>query len=446
MICFFFFIFFALSNLTSLEFAPVNIEKIITKEKEIILKEQTPTRDEINNIITSTITSQGILNKLAQHLIFDISGNPLLFLPIVDLSKDLGVNYGIMPVLAIREKKTDSINSVIAPSINHNKYLGYTYTYRHYIFPTEKSLFVARLSFSNNAQQEVFFRYYDPQLIKTKTRLNIEYRNWHNPKSSFYGYGIDSSKSDRANYTFYLNGGEISISLPLTDCLFVDWTPSYYIHKIRNGIVDEGEKFSEKYPYEYNLYNKQKNFFTNKFSFFIDTTDHPFIPKIGSYIILSFTQSNKRLLSDYTYSLYTIELKDYYNYKNKSTTAIRFLLEWQTGEKIPFYRMPQVGESTGLRMAGDGRFVDRARMLFNIEQRMVVVKASVMRFLTELEFTPFIDIGTVAPSVKKLSLSKLKIGPGFATRIVLRPQIVGTADFAFGSEGLNTIVKINYPF
>ncbi len=122
------------------------------------------------------------------------------------------------------------------------------------------------------------------------------------------------------------------------------------------------------------------------------------------------------------------------------------MLQWKTGDKIPFYQMPTAGESTGLRMAGDGRFVDNAKFLLNIEQRLTVIKAPVMRFLTELEVTPFIDIATVGPKVSKISTGNLKYGPGCAFRIVLRPQIVGTADLAFGSEGFNTIVKVNYPF
>lgn len=426
-----------------LEFKPLNIEEIIEKEKEIFLKENS-LKNEITNIITPTQSAEGILNKIAEKLVFEIRGNPLIFLPILDSSKDLKINYGIMPVIAFKNLKKDEIKSIIAPSISRNEYLGFTYTYRHYIFPSENSLFVLRLSISDNAQQEVFIRYFNPEFFKK--RINLEFRNWHNPKSSFYGYGIESSKNRRANYTFYLKGGEISLTTPLGNFIYLDWTPSYYSHKIRNGVVDDAEKFSETYPYEYTLYRTKKDFFTNRLSILLDTTDHPFIPRIGTYLIFSFTRSTKKFISDYTYSIYTLELKDYYNYQNISVTALRILAEWQTGEKIPFYRMPQIGESTGLRMAGDGRFIDRARLLLNIEQRMSIVKAHVMRFLTELEITPFIDVGTVAPSLKKISLSKLKYSPGFAARIVLRPQIVATADFAFGSEGFNSIVKINYPF
>ncbi|MCX7641501.1 MAG: BamA/TamA family outer membrane protein [Elusimicrobiales bacterium] len=422
------------------------MKEIIQNEKEILLNDQSHLKKDIVNILTSTYTPEGVLNKIANSLLFEIFQNPLLFLPILDSSKDLGINYGIMPVLALRSKKNSNIiNSVIAPSINYNKYLGYTYSYRHYIFPTEKALFVGRLSDSQNSQKEIFLHYYEPELLNTKIRLNVEFRNWHNPKSSFYGYGINSSKANRANYTFYLKGGEISLTIPIKGFFYFDWTPSYYVHKIDNGVIKEN-KFSYLYPYEYSQLNKDKEFFLNRFSFLFDTTDHPFLPKIGTYIIFSFLRSQKEIISDYTYSIYTIEIKDYHNYKDKSITAMRFLIEWQTGQRIPFYKMPQTGESSGLRMAGDGRFVDKARMLFNVEQRFTVIKTPIMKFLTELEITPFLDIATVAGSIKKISTGNLKYGPGIATRIVLRPQIVGTADFAFGSEGINTIVKINYPF
>ncbi|MEF3280135.1 MAG: outer membrane protein assembly factor [Elusimicrobiota bacterium] len=422
---------------------------VLTKEKDkkIFLKEKN--KNEIIDIVESTRSEKSdILNRIANNLVFDIKGNPLIILPIADSSKDLGINYGIMPVFAMRDKKKDGeISSVIAPSLNHNEYLGYTSTYRHYLFPTEKSLFVLRASISQKAQKEFFIHYYDPEFLRTKTRLNIEYRIWQNPKSSFYGYGPNSLKDERANYTFYLTGGELSLTLPILNYIYFDYTPSYYKNKIDNGIVGNNE-FENRYPDEYLKYSKEKNFFTNKFSLLFDNTDHPFIPKIGSYIIFSMTFSKKSFGSDYNYSLYTIELKDYYNYKllDRSITAIRTQIQWQTGEDIPFYAMPQAGESTGLRMAGDGRFVDRAKFLFNIEQRFTVIKAPVMKFLTEFEVTPFLDIATVGKKLSKLSTANFKYGPGVALRIVLRPQIVGTADFAFGSEGFNTIIKINYPF
>jgi hypothetical protein len=439
-------IFFISLNLYSYE-TKKEIKTLKEVDKKEFLKEKD--KEEIVNILTSTqLPQQGILNRIADKLVLDIKGNPLLILPILDSSKDLGVNFGFMPVVAIRNKeKSGDVSSVIAPSISHNKYLGYTYAYRHYLFPTEKSLFVLRASLSDEAQKELFVHYYNPEIFNKKTRLNLEFRNWYNPKSSFYGYGINSSKDDRGSYIFVLKGGELSLTLPLLKDIYFDWTPSYYKNMIKDGVVSK-DRFSLKYPLEYLLYHKEKKFFVNKISLLFDNTDHPFIPKIGSYIIFSMGFSRKNLGSDYDYSLYTLEIKDYYNYKllDRSITAVRFMLQWQTGEDIPFYQMPTAGESTGLRMAGDGRFVDRAKMLFNIEQRFTVVKAPVMRFLTELEITPFLDIATVAPKVSKISTGNLKYGPGIAFRIVLRPQIVGTADFAFGSEGFNSIVKINYPF
>lgn len=435
-----------LNNLYSYE----KKKKTFIKKEDVrkeFLKEKN--KEEIIKPFISTQTyPSNFLNKLADKLIFNIGNNPSFVIPILDSSKDLGVNYGVMPVVIMKSKKRNGeVEGVAAPSLNYNEYLGYTFAYRHYLFPTEKSLFVFRASKSENAQQELFIHYYNPEIFGTKARLNAEFRNWHNPKSSFYGYGIDSSKSDKSNYVFYLKGEEFSITLPLIENVYFDFTHAYYIHKIRNGITNT-DKFSQKYPQLYSDLNSFKDFFTSRFSILFDNTDHPFIPKIGSYIIFSALFSKKNIFSDYSYSVYTLEIKDYYNYRllDKSITAVRFMMQWQTGESIPFYAMPQLGESTGLRMAGDGRFVDRAKFVLNVEQRFTVSRTKLMQLFSELEITPFIDIGTVSPSVSKFSTGNLKYGPGIAFRIVLRPQIVGTADIAFGSEGMNTIIKVNYPF
>jgi hypothetical protein len=97
-------------------------------------------------------------------------------------------------------------------------------------------------------------------------------------------------------------------------------------------------------------------------------------------------------------------------------------------------------------MAGDGRFVDRGKFVFNIEERITLSRSPFMKFISESEIAPFLDVGTVFPGLSDLRAGDLKYSPGVAARIVIRPQVVGTLDFAFGSEGTNAIIKVGYPF
>ena len=127
-------------------------------------------------------------------------------------------------------------------------------------------------------------------------------------------------------------------------------------------------------------------------------------------------------------------------------TAIHYLLQFQRGETPPFYAMPQLGESTGLRMAGDGRFTGRGKFVFNIEERITLSKSPFYKFISEMEIAPFLDVGTVFDKYSEFTAKDLKYGPGVSARLVIRPQLVATVDLAYGSEGTNAIIKIGYPF
>ena len=84
--------------------------------------------------------------------------------------------------------------------------------------------------------------------------------------------------------------------------------------------------------------------------------------------------------------------------------------------------------------------------MFNIEERITLSKVPVLKFVSELEISPFLDIGTVFDKPSLFTFSNMKYGPGIAFRLVMRPQVVGTIDIAFGSEGTNVIIQVGYPF
>jgi len=422
-------------------------QNILNKENsEIFWKEKNKT--EIISPLTSTADIKtNTLTKFMEAITFKVKDTQILPIPILETSKDLGANYGIMPVMAFKDNK-DEIKNVIAPSINYNNNIGKTFSYRHYCFPYNNSIIMGRASISDKAQKEFIIWHYNQNLFNKNIKVDFQILDTANPKFSFYGYGPDSSSKDRANYIFYSKGGELNMAFPLGEKIYINYTTSYYIKKIKNGIVNSQNKFSEMYPLEYQNFSKENTIFKNNISAFIDTTNHPFLPQIGNFFILSAGFSRKSIFSDYNFTTYSIESKKYYNYGNnkKYVTAIRYLLQWQTGSKIPFYEMSQLGETIGLRMAGDGRFTDKGKIVANIEQRITVSKSSFLKFVSEFEITPFLDIGTVFNKFSKISTGDLNFGPGIAFRLVLRPQVVATLDFSYGNEGLNCITKVGYPF
>ncbi|HBB66590.1 MAG: hypothetical protein A2X28_05250 [Elusimicrobia bacterium GWA2_56_46] len=420
------------------------------KAKEEIVKREPKTREEIlTQLETSTAVyrRENIIARALDKVTINTPNGPIIPFPIIDSSKDLGPSFGIMPILAVKDRRTKTIRSVIVPSVNYNENLGITPTYRHYIFPDEKRYFILRASRSQRVERELMFYYYTPQFRGSDVRVSLEAKHWVTGKPSFYGFGPGSSSEAKANYALSITGEELTADFPIIKNVFFNFDHSYYAKKISDGPVHNGQ-VSEKFPAVYDDASELRAFHTNRFSIVYDDTDHPFLPKIGSYASASALYSNKKLGSDFEYRTYAFQLKNYYNYKEEGhfVTAVHYLLQFQKGDPLPFYAQPQLGESTGLRMAGDGRFTDRGKFVFNIEERITLSRSPFMKFISETEIAPFLDVGTVFSKPSAFRARKLKYGPGISARLVIRPQLVVTVDFAFGSEGTNAIIKVGYPF
>ncbi|OGS08210.1 MAG: hypothetical protein A2270_10280 [Elusimicrobia bacterium RIFOXYA12_FULL_51_18] len=419
------------------------------KAKEEIVKPEPRTKEEILKPLETPAADyqENIIARMLNRVTINTANGPIIPFPIVDSSKDLGPSFGIMPIIAIRKKGTKDMKAVIVPSAAYNDNLGTTLTYRHYIFPDEKRYFILRASRSQRVERELMAYYYTPQFLGSAVRMSVEPKYWVTGKPSFYGFGIHSRRPDKANYALTTTGEEIIADLPLIKNVFLNFDHTYYAKKISDGPVETAQ-VSVRFPALFEGASDLKKYHTNRFSIVYDDTDHPFLPKIGTYASASILYSNKKLGSDYEYRTYAFQLKNYYNYKEEGrfVTAVHYLMQFQRGETLPFYAMPQLGESTGLRMAGDGRFVDRAKFVFTIEERITLSRSPFLKFISETEIAPFLDMGTVFSKPSAFSAGNLKYGPGISARLVIRPQLVATVDFATGSEGANAIIKIGYPF
>jgi len=422
------------------------------KAKEEIVKPEPKTKEEILKPLETPAPApdypENLIARMLNTITINTDSGPIIPFPIIDSSKDLGPSFGIMPIVAIRKKGTKDMKAVIVPSAAYNKNLGTTLTYRHYIFPDEKRYFILRASRSQRVERELMAYYYTPQFLGSDVRLSLEPKYWVTGKPSFYGFGPHSNRSDKANYALTTTGEELIADIPLINHVFFNFDHSYYAKKISDGPVDIAQ-VSVRFPdIFYDGASALRRYLTNRFSLVYDDTDHPFLPKIGTYASASVLYSNKKLGSDYEYRTYAFQLKNYYNYKEEGrfVTATHALLQFQRGDALPFYAMPQLGEGTGLRAVGDGRFVDLAKFVFTIEERITLTRSPFFKFISETEIAPFLDVGSVFSKPSHFSAGKLNYGPGISARLVIRPQLVATVDFATGAEGSNAIIKIGYPF
>jgi len=127
-------------------------------------------------------------------------------------------------------------------------------------------------------------------------------------------------------------------------------------------------------------------------------------------------------------------------------SAGRILFEQQYGDLIPFYLQSRLGGKETLRGFGEGRFTDKGRWVAGFEERIRIDQISLMNVLTEFELSPFVEVGSVFRKPNKIRRKDFEPVVGAAIRAVVRPQVVGSIDLGFGSDGLATFLNLNYSY
>jgi outer membrane protein assembly factor BamA len=106
-------------------------------------------------------------------------------------------------------------------------------------------------------------------------------------------------------------------------------------------------------------------------------------------------------------------------------------LAGDTGD-TPFYLQQSLGGGETLRSFHSYRFPDQALAHASIEYRW--------RAHRYVEIAPFLDAGTVARALSRLSLGSFKMSPGVGIRARTNRRAIARLDWAHGSEGHRIVI------
>src|SRR5262249_4798368 len=120
-----------------------------------------------------------------------------------------------------------------------------------------------------------------------------------------------------------------------------------------------------------------------------------------------------------------------------------------TSVGVPFYELSTLGGEDTLRAFGRGRFTDSNAVLANLEERIALKNMKIFDNDIQFELTPFLDMGRVGPtgiSPADLLFKNVQFNPGAGLRLLAKPNVVGRFDLAYGRDGANVFVGLDYPF
>lgn len=141
-----------------------------------------------------------------------------------------------------------------------------------------------------------------------------------------------------------------------------------------------------------------------------DSRDNMFFARTGSFYKLSLLVNSNIFLSDYDYSRFTIDIREFGLLSRRISLGFQYFGDFTWGE-VPFERLPMEGGYEILRGVRQGRYRDKMMMATQLELRANIFR----RFFA----TAFIGAADVAPVVNEflLSESNLSFGGGLRYRL-----------------------------
>jgi outer membrane protein assembly factor BamA len=183
-------------------------------------------------------------------------------------------------------------------------------------------------------------------------------------------------------------------------------------------------------------------------TFHYDTRDNLVSPTVGTQV-MAYAELNQNFRNgeNPVYSRFELEAKKLFPSESKQMIlVVRADLQTTFGFEVPFYERSSLGGQNNLRGYGVDRFIDDHMIVFNVEQRIHVMRTRVANVMAEFEIAPFVDMGKVFNTFKDRQLRGYKVTPGIGFRGLVRPGVVGRVDYGYSDEGGAVFAGLDYPF
>ena len=366
-------------------------------------------------------------------------------LPAFDTDPNEGETYGVLPVWMFKDAD-GRVRSIIAPSVTYNDIRGVTGTFRWFYYPggTERLDLVA--SYSEKIDRELDLHYRNFELFGGRFHADIQLLHERTSSVRFFGIGPESQEEDETNMTLEVTGFYAIFGVNITPTMRLSLGETLQRFEVGRGGVPglpfTGDVFPDLPGIEGATIHAQR------VALIYDSRDSRTTPTEGVYGSVFAEASTELLGSDADYiraGLEGILLRPFLN--RRVIFVGRGLFEGISGESnTPFEVLPRLGGVDTLRGFGENRFFGDARLLFNAEVRVKVLRMNVFGVNAEFEIAPFIDVGKVFNSWDQFLDTAFEVTPGVGFRGLAPPSVVGHIEFAFSREGPAIYVGLDYPF
>lgn len=373
-------------------------------------------------------------------------------LPIVDTDPNSGTSAGVMPVWIVLSGSA-TIRQIHVVSLTYNDNFGVSGSYQYFYFTKKDTNVLARVGMSQRFDREAVGEYTSDRFLDRDVRVGGRLEFTKDSSRRFYGIGPAAPKDAESNYTMDTINYRVAAGVPLSEGSPFTATLTHQLQAddLSNGGVESVRDLRAVHPATADELETRRHDLSLRGSLEYDTRDNPTAPVRGADGVAYLEGAHKDALSEYDYYRYGGELKSFHPFyadgdpEPFTVSAVRVRFESLQGS-VPFWLLPQLGGKYSHRAYGEGRFVDHSSIVFGGEQRIRLYSTGVSGTNASFWLDPFFALGAVAPSPDAFQRKYLRPVVGTALRVVSRPNVVGSADFGVGQEGLKVFLDINYTF
>ena len=364
-------------------------------------------------------------------------------MPIFTTDPNERETYGAL--LAILDEQEGAVHSLLVPQVTWNPLIGTSgiVYYRRLLTADESYTFYASHSTQNQASYTV--NYSNFHLVQQRYLFDgkLEYNN--DRTARFFGLGATSREQDETNYTLREVHGRFTLGRWVLPALAVALT-----ERVRYVTIGRGVETS--LPFLQDVFRGVPGaegglIWAHRLALTYDTRNARETPTQGGLAQLFVEVANRALGSHTSFVRYGLEGRLVWPLvAQRLVTVTRGLFEQVEGQALPFFELSALGGETTLRGFGENRFLDRGRILFNVEERLRLFTVTYHDVRTAFELALFAEAGRVFHTVTALSFRKVQTVAGVGVRLVVFSQLVAKIDVGFGSAGVAIFSGLDYPF
>lgn len=165
-----------------------------------------------------------------------------------------------------------------------------------------------------------------------------------------------------------------------------------------------------------------------------DTRNAKFIPNRGAYYALKFSRFQGLNTTQFDFNQLMFDFRHYFPlWTPNHVLALRHASQFQTGN-VPFYLLSLLDWHTFLRGFSQGRFRDKAYVLFNLEYRFPVWDF--------LQGNVFVDTGKVFNGIKNFNFDDWRYSVGGGLSLFFRDILIVHFQAGYGGEGAQLIFRM----